>query len=82
MNGFILVFGMVLVLAVERRFAADRALPAAQLAADSPAPWRGARPQSATPRPWAAAVPWPGVRPQPTAVPWPSAQPAADGPTP
>ena len=49
MNGFILVFGMVLVLAVERRFAADRALPAAQLAAGSP-------------RPWAAAVPWPGAR--------------------
>ena len=36
MNGFILVFGTVLVLAVERRFAADRALPVVQLAAGSP----------------------------------------------
>ena len=38
MNGFILVFGMVLVLAVERRFAADRA------AAGGPARSRQSRP--------------------------------------
>ena len=76
MNGFILVFGMVLVLAVERRLVADRAaVGRPPPAADSPAPWRGAHPQPTAPpvarypsaagnppRPWAAAVPWPGAR--------------------
>ena len=92
MNGFILVFGMVLVLAVERRFAADRAavgaparsrqsrpvagcppaavrpcsrcLPRGRVPTRSRRPrlWPGTRPQPATPRPWAAAVPWPGAR--------------------
>ena len=77
MNGFILVFGMVLVLAAERRLAADRAAVGRPPppAADSPAPWRGAHPQPTAPpvarypsaagnppRPWAAAVPWPGAR--------------------
>ena len=62
MNGFILVFGTVLVLAVERRFAADRALPVVQLAAGSPVAecparsrrprlWSGTRPQPVTPPP-------------------------------
>ena len=70
MNGFILVFDMVLVLAAERRLVADRA------AAGGPARSRQSRPvaecpaRSRRPRLWAAAVPWP------------SAQPAADGPTP
>ena len=50
MNGFILVFGMVLVLAAERRFAADRAAAGRPPpAADSPAPWRGAHPQPTAP---------------------------------
>ena len=75
MNGFILVFGMALVLAVERRFAADRAAvggparsrqspPRGRVPTRSRQPclWSGTRPQPATPRPWAVAVPWPGAR--------------------
>ena len=77
MNGFILVFGMVLVLAVERRLVADRAAvgrpphpqptvpPRGGVPTRSRRPrlWPGTRPQPATPpRPWAAAVPWPGAR--------------------
>lgn len=51
MNGFILVFGMVLVLAVERRLAADRA------AAGGPARSRQSRPQSgAHPQPYGRAA--------------------------
>ena len=61
MNGFILVFGMVLVLAVERRFVADRA------AVGGPARSRQSRPVAGCPP---AAV-------RPTAAPWLGAQPAA-----
>lgn len=76
MNGFILVFGMVLVLAAERRLVADRAaVGRPPPAADSPAPWRGAHPQpygrAADARPVAECLarsrrprPWPGARPQ------------------
>ena len=77
MNGFILVFGMVLVLAAERRLAADRA------AAGGPARSRQSPPRGGVPVRSRAAdgrPPVVGVCPQPTAVPWPSAQPAADGP--
>lgn len=63
MNGFILVLGMVLVLAAERRLAADRA------AAGGPARSRQSRPVAGCPP---AAV-------RPTAAPWLGAQPAADG---
>ena len=75
MNGFILVFDMVLVLAAERRLAADRAAaggparsrqsrPVAECPARSRRPPPVVRYPSAAgnpPRPWAAAVPWPGA---------------------
>lgn len=82
MNGFILVFGMALVLAVERRSQQIVPLSVVQLAADSPRPWSGPRPQPYGRAADARPPLWLGAHPQPTAVPWPSAQPAADGPTP
>ena len=45
MNGFILVFGMALVLAVERRLAADRAAVGGPARSRQSRPWPGARPQ-------------------------------------
>ena len=63
MNGFILVFGMVLVLAAEKRLAADRAAVGGP-ARSRQSPPRGGVPVRSRqpPRPWAAAVPWPGAR--------------------
>ncbi len=68
MNGFILVFGMVLVLAVERRFAADRA------AVGRPHPQPTVPPRGGVPTRSRTAVqpmpaPWPSAHPQPTAPP-------------
>ena len=74
MNGFILVFGTVLVLAVERRFAADRAAVGGPARSRQSRPVAGCPPaadgpacgqvpvRSRQPPPWAAAVLWPGAR--------------------
>ena len=63
MNGFILVFDMVLVLAVERRFAADRA------AAGGPARSRQSRPVAECPARSRRPRLWSGTRPQPVTPP-------------
>ncbi len=64
MNGFILVFGMVLVLAVERRLVADRAAVGRPPHPQPTVPPRGGVPtRSRRPRLW------PGTRPQPATPP-------------
>ena len=63
MNGFILVFDMVLVLAAERRLAADRA------AAGGPARSRQSRPVAECPARSRRPPLWSGTRPQPVTPP-------------
>lgn len=73
MNGFILVFGMVLVLAVERRLAADRAAAGGPARSRQSRPWPGpcpqpygraadARPVAECPPSAGSPRPWPGAR--------------------
>ena len=95
MNGFILVFGMVLVLAVERRFVADRAAVGGPARSRQSRPVAGCPPAAVRPTaaPWLGAQPAAGSRacgqvpvrsrqpPRPwaVAVPWPGARALADG---